>query len=216
MSEHTVSEDALSGRRLAEEIVVAELSAFAPPTNPPHLPVSDVSYIVADTAIGRMLLARNDSGSLIASAFVPDDETEDAMLQRLARQVSPRVLRAPQALDEARRELDAYLRGERRDFDLPTALVLATPFQQVVLRRLSAAVTYGQRTTYGALARDIERPSASRAVGAALGANPLCVVLPCHRVIASSGALTGYAGGLTAKEYLLALESPRDDGETSR
>jgi methylated-DNA-[protein]-cysteine S-methyltransferase len=116
------------------------------------------------------------------------------------------VLHQPRALDQVRRELDAYLSGELRAFDLPTALVLATPFQRIVLGRLADAVGYGHRTTYGALARDIQRPSASRAVGAALGANPLCVVLPCHRVVASSGALTGYAGGLAAKEYLLALE----------
>jgi methylated-DNA-[protein]-cysteine S-methyltransferase len=152
-------------------------------------------------------LACNESGALIASAYIAGPEAEDAWLIHLARQVSPRVLRLPRALDEARRELDAYLHGRRRDFDLPTALILATPFQRIVLRHLPGAAGYGQRTTYGALARDIERPTASRAVGAALGANPLCVVLPCHRVVASSGALTGYAGGLAAKEYLLALES---------
>ena len=154
-----------------------------------------------------MLLARNESGALIALAYVPDADAENAWLHRLARQVSPRVLRTPRALDEARRELDAYLRGQRRDFDLPTNLVLATPFQRIVLGHLREAVSYGNRTTYGALARSIERHSASRAVGAALGANPLCIVLPCHRVVASSGSLTGYAGGLAAKEYLLTLES---------
>jgi methylated-DNA-[protein]-cysteine S-methyltransferase len=192
---------------MSEHTLTSQLSAFAPQVTPPDLPVSDVSYVVEDTPIGRMLLARNESGALIASAFVSDAGAEDAWLHRLARQVSPRVLRQPRALDEARRELDAYLRGERQAFDLPTALVLATPFQRIVLGRLPDAVAYGHRTTYGALAREIERPSASRAVGAALGANPLCVVLPCHRVVASSGALTGYAGGLAAKEYLLALES---------
>lgn len=192
---------------MSEHNVAAQLAAFRPTMKPPVLPISDVSYVVEDTAIGRMLLARNESGALIASAFVRDTEDEDAWLHRLARQVSPRVLRQPQALDEARRELDDYLSGEREAFDLPTALVLATPFQRIVLGHLADAVTYGHRTTYGALAREIERPSASRAVGAALGANPLCVVLPCHRVVSVSGALTGYAGGLAAKEYLLALES---------
>jgi methylated-DNA-[protein]-cysteine S-methyltransferase len=191
-----------------EPALDARLSAFTTPVRPPELPVTDISFVIEDTAVGRMLLARHESGALIASAYVPDAEAEDALLQRLARQVSPRVLRAPRALDEARRELDAYLRGERRDFDLPTTLVLGTPFQRLVLGHLAGAVSYGHRTTYGALAREIERPSASRAVGAALGANPLCVVLPCHRVVASSGALTGYAGGQAAKEYLLALESP--------
>jgi methylated-DNA-[protein]-cysteine S-methyltransferase len=193
---------------MSEDTLTAALSAFNPPVRPPGLPVTDVSYVLQDTAIGRLLLASNATGALIASAFVSDADAEDAWLHRLAHQVSPRVLRQPRALDQARRELDAYLSGERRAFDLPTALVLATPFQRIVLGSLPHAVAYGQRTTYGALARQIERPSASRAVGAALGANPLCVVLPCHRVVASSGALTGYAGGLAAKKYLLALESP--------
>ena len=192
---------------MSEDTLTAALSAFSPPVMPPDLPVTDVSYVLQDTPIGRLLLARNASGALIASAFVSDADAEDAWLHRLAQQVSPRVLRQPRALDQARRELDAYLSGERRTFDLPTSLVLATPFQRIVLGRLPDAVSYGQRTTYGALARQIERPRASRAVGAALGANPLCVVLPCHRVVASSGALTGYAGGLAAKKYLLALES---------
>lgn len=199
MSEHSLSEAA----------VTAQLSAFAPTMVPPDLPVSDVSYVVEDTVIGRMLLARNEAGVLIASAFVSDTDAEDAWLRRLARQVSPRVLRQPRALDKARHELDAYLSGGRKAFGLPTDLVLATPFQRIVLGHLADAVTYGHRTTYGALAREIQRPSASRAVGAALSANPLCVVLPCHRVVASSGALSGYAGGLAAKEYLLALESRR-------
>jgi methylated-DNA-[protein]-cysteine S-methyltransferase len=192
---------------MSEHTLAARLSAFAPSVRPPDLPITDVSYVVEDTAVGRMLLARHESGALIASAYVPDAVAEDALLHRLARQVSPRVLRAPRALDEARREMDAYLRGQRRSFDLPTSLVLATPFQRIVLGHLSETVTYGHRTTYGALARGIHAPSASRAVGAALGANPLCIVLPCHRVVASSGALTGYAGGLPAKEYLLALET---------
>jgi methylated-DNA-[protein]-cysteine S-methyltransferase len=192
---------------MSEHTLRARLSAFDPPITPPELPVSDVSYVVDDTIIGRILLALNESGALVASAFVSAPGAEDALLDRLAQHVSPRVLRQPRALDEARRELDAYLRGERLGFDLPTDLILATPFQRIVLQHLAGAIGYGQRTTYGALARELERPSASRAVGAALGANPLCVVVPCHRVVASSGALTGYAGGLAAKEYLLALES---------
>jgi methylated-DNA-[protein]-cysteine S-methyltransferase len=192
---------------MSEHTLTAKLSAFAPTTRPPILPVSDVSYVVEDTIIGPILLARNESGVLISSSFVGGPGAEDALLRRLVRQVSPRVLRQPRALDEARRELDAYLRGDLKAFDLPTDLVLATPFQRIVLGHLAGSVGYGHRTTYGALAREIQRPSASRAVGAALGANPLCLILPCHRVVAASGALTGYAGGLAAKEYLLALES---------
>jgi methylated-DNA-[protein]-cysteine S-methyltransferase len=183
------------------------LGTFDPVVRPPVLPTSDVSYVVEDTAVGRMLLASTAVGDLVASAYLLPGATEELWLERLARAVSPRVLRQPAALDEVRRELSAYLAGERRTFDLRVDLALATPFQQVVLTGLRESVPYGERTTYGALARRIGRPSASRAVGAALGANPLCVVLPCHRVVASSGALTGYAGGLAAKERLLALES---------
>ena len=186
------------------------LAAFSPDRarlHPPVLPPSDVSYVVEDTAIGRMLLARNESGALVASTFVTTGEDEDAVLTRLSDRVSPRVLRQPAELDEARRELDDFLAGRTRGFNLRTDLALASDFQRTVLPRLAATVGYGDRATYGELAARVDRPKAARAVGAALGANPLCVVLPCHRIVASSGALTGYAGGLAAKRYLLELEA---------
>jgi methylated-DNA-[protein]-cysteine S-methyltransferase len=183
------------------------LAGYDPDVRPPVLPASDVSYVVEDTAVGRMLLAADATGALVASAFVPDSPAESHVLERLSRAISPRVLRQPRELDDARRELEAFLSGRSHRFTLRTDLALATPFQRVVLPRLAATVGYGHRATYGELARAVERPSASRAVGAALGANPLCVVLPCHRVVAASGALTGYAGGLAAKEYLLELEA---------
>jgi methylated-DNA-[protein]-cysteine S-methyltransferase len=182
------------------------LAGFTAQVHPPQLPASDVSYVVEDTAIGRMLLAVKDSGELVASAFTPDGRAEDQVLTRLSARVSPRVLRQPRVLDTVRAELEDYLAGRRVGFTLRTDLALASPFQRVVLPRLAGSVGYGERATYGELARRIERPSASRAVGAALGANPLCVVLPCHRVVASTGALTGYAGGLAAKRFLLDLE----------
>jgi methylated-DNA-[protein]-cysteine S-methyltransferase len=86
-------------------------------------------------------------------------------------------------------------------------LALATPFQREVLTALANGVGYGRTASYGDLARAIGRPAASRAVGGALNHNPLCVVVPCHRVVAASGALTGYAGGLAAKRLLLQLEA---------
>jgi methylated-DNA-[protein]-cysteine S-methyltransferase len=183
------------------------LAAFEPVGRPPRLPSSDVSYVVEDTAIGRMFLARNDSGALVASSFVPDEQAEQHLLQRLSTRVSPRVLRRPGDLDEARHQLEEFLAGRSRGFTLPTDLSLASDFQRVVLPRLAASVSYGHRATYGQLAEAVDRPKAARAVGAALGGNPLCVVVPCHRVVASSGALTGYAGGLAAKRYLLDLEA---------
>jgi methylated-DNA-[protein]-cysteine S-methyltransferase len=175
--------------------------------HPPVLAPSDVSYVVEDTVIGRMLLARNDSGALVASAFVATAQDEDRVLTRLSERVSPRVLRQPRELDQARTELEAFLAGRTTEFSLRTDLALASDFQRAVLPRLAATVGYGDRATYGELAARVDRPKAARAVGAALGANPLCVVLPCHRVVASSGALTGYAGGLAAKRYLLDLEA---------
>jgi methylated-DNA-[protein]-cysteine S-methyltransferase len=186
------------------------LQAFEPdPTHlhPPVLPPSDVSYVVEDTVIGRMLLARNESGALVASAFVPTAAEEDHILARLSQRVSPRVLRHPRELDDARTQLESFLAGRTRAFSLRTDLALASDFQRAVLPRLAATVGYGDRATYGELAARVDRPTAARAVGAALGANPLCVVLPCHRVVASNGALTGYAGGLEAKRYLLELEA---------
>lgn len=187
--------------------IETQLQSFTPTLRPPTFPSADVSYVVDDTAVGRILFARNESGALVASRYVADDHAVDTVLDRLAHTVSPRVLRMPAALDEVRRQYDDFLAGRRHEFDLETDLVLATPFQRDVLEELARSVGYGQRQTYGGLARAIDRPSASRAVGAALGANPLCIVVPCHRVVGSHGALTGYAGGMAAKEYLLRLES---------
>lgn len=183
------------------------LQGYAVVGAPPRFATADVAYVVTDTAIGRMLLAQNDSGALVMSTFVPDDASEAAAVERLGRVLSPRVLRLPGQVGEVRRQLDAYLSGARHTFDLPTDLVLTTVFQRSVLTTLAARVGYGERATYGALAAAVERPSASRAVGAALGANPLCVVMPCHRVVGATGSLTGYAGGIEAKRFLLELES---------
>jgi len=183
------------------------LAGFAPAVlHPPVLDGAEVRYLLEDTAVGRLLLAARADGTVLASSFAPDDARTDALLDRLARVVSPSLLRGGRALDATRRQLEEYLAGRRRRFELPLDLALATPFQRVVLDRLPEAVGYGRTASYGQLAAGIGRPSASRAVGAALGANPLCVLLPCHRVVAASGALTGYAGGLAAKQTLLTLE----------
>jgi len=164
------------------------MRGYDPTVRPPVLTDGDVSYVVEDTPVGRLLLAARADGTALASAFTPTDADVDRVLAR-------------------RRELDSYLAGGLREFTVPVDLVLASPFQREVLPTLASTVGFGQRTTYGALAAATGRPTASRAVGAALGANPLCVVLPCHRVLAASGSLTGYAGGLAAKAHLLALEA---------
>lgn len=104
----------------------------------------------------------------------------------------------------ARRQLEEYFAGRRRHFELPLA-PRGTEFQREVWQALTT-IPYGTTTSYGALATRLGRPSASRAVGAANGRNPLGIIVPCHRVIGSAGALTGYAGGLERKQALLALE----------
>jgi methylated-DNA-[protein]-cysteine S-methyltransferase len=203
---HTPTDDTLTDDTLTDPVERA-LRDYRPALRPPVLDGGDVVYVIDDTPLGRMLFAAHPDGRLLASRYAPDDASADGLLERLAAAVSPRVLRGGRVLDAVRHQLDDYLAGRRRGFDVAVDPVLATPFQARVLDRLAADVRYGTTTSYGALAAALGRPTASRAVGAALGANPLCVLLPCHRVVAASGALTGYAGGLAAKRLLLELEA---------
>ena len=113
-------------------------------------------------------------------------------------------------LRKAAEQLRQYLRGERQHFDLPLDLGGGTPFQQAVWQALLRIPT-GRTTSYGALGRHIGKPAAVRAVGAAVGRNPLSVVVPCHRVLGQDGSLTGYAGGLDRKATLLRLEGALPD-----
>jgi methylated-DNA-[protein]-cysteine S-methyltransferase len=162
----------------------------------------DVALGEADSPIGRLLLAVTRRG-LVTVAF--DDEERDTVLERLAREVSPRIATAPEATDEVRRELDEYFTGQRRRFDLRVDRRLMHPFAKEVLIA-TGKVGYGRLATYGEIAARIGRPKAARAVGAALGSNPIPIVVPCHRIVGVGGRLTGYAGGLDRKERLLALE----------
>ncbi|MDX6620371.1 MAG: methylated-DNA-[protein]-cysteine S-methyltransferase [Gaiellales bacterium] len=111
------------------------------------------------------------------------------------------------ALASVRRQLEQYFAGGRQTFELPLA-VHGTSFRQRVWEELQG-VAYGETISYGELAARSGRPGAARAAGSANGANPISIVIPCHRVIGSNGALTGYGGGLEAKRYLLALERSR-------
>jgi methylated-DNA-[protein]-cysteine S-methyltransferase len=110
------------------------------------------------------------------------------------------------AFNSAREQLAEYFAGERTEFDLALRME-GSPFQREVWRALQR-IGYGQTLSYGELARRIGRPHASRAVGLANGRNPISIVVPCHRVVGSSGALTGYGGGLERKRFLLDLEAP--------
>ncbi len=163
----------------------------------------DVAYATMDTAVGRLLLASTPEG-LIRIDYLDGDQ-EDERLADLARRVSPRVLAAPRKLDRARRELDEYLAGRRRDFELALDQRLISDFGRRVLAA-TAAIPYGSTSTYGAVAAQAGSPRGSRAAGNALGSNPLPIILPCHRVLHAGGGLGGYTGGLDRKRTLLAIE----------
>lgn len=120
----------------------------------------------------------------------------------------------PEQFDEAVAQLDEYFAGTRRHFDLHVDLG-GTPFQRAVWTQLSA-IPYGQTRSYGQLAQLIGRPDRARAVGAAVGATPVPIIVPCHRVVAANGALTGYGGGLDRKRLLLDLEYAATSGEPVR
>ncbi|HET9242514.1 MAG TPA: methylated-DNA--[protein]-cysteine S-methyltransferase [Gaiella sp.] len=161
----------------------------------------DAAYDVIDTELGPLLAAVTDRG-LARISYDPEPDRE---LDRLARVAGPRVLRAPRALDETRRELDEYLAGRRRTFDLELDLRGQAPFAISVLGEL-AKVPYGRTATSGELATRAGSPRAARAVGMVMNRNPVPIVLPCHRIVGSSGSLVGYGGGLERKEKLLRLE----------
>jgi methylated-DNA-[protein]-cysteine S-methyltransferase len=164
----------------------------------------DVSFDVADTPVGPLLLAVTEAG-LCRISFDPEPERET---DELARTFGVRVLRSPREVDRVRRELDEYFQGRRRMFDLPLDLRGRTGFSREILDRL-ARVPYGEVTTYKSLAVEAGNPHAARAVGTIMNRNPIPIVLPCHRVVGSNGSLVGYGGGLDRKRQLLDLESGR-------
>ena len=164
----------------------------------------DVAYATLDSPLGKLLLARTPRG-LVRLAY-PDSAEEDALLQDLAAQLSPRILAAPRQLDEPRRELDEYFSHKRRRFELPVDWTLTRGFGRRVLRA-TARIPYGSASTYKDVAAKAGSPRASRAAGNALGANPLPIIVPCHRVLHSTGGLGGYTGGLERKRALLEIEA---------
>ncbi len=168
----------------------------------------DVAYATLDSPVGALLLAATPAG-LVRIAYLDDElEPEDAVLAEVARRISPRILAAPRRLDTPRRELDEYFEGRRDHFDLPLDWRLMTAFGRRVLQA-TVAIPYGSVSTYGEVAALAGSPRGSRAAGNSLGANPLPIVLPCHRVVHSSGGLGGYTGGVARKRALLAIESGR-------
>ncbi|MDH6287364.1 methylated-DNA--[protein]-cysteine S-methyltransferase [Rhodococcus sp. NM-2] len=163
----------------------------------------DVAYRTLDTPVGSLLLAATDRG-LVRVAFPNQDH--DAVLQTLAEQISPRILRAPARLDRVAHEIDEYFLGERTSFDIPLDFRLSKGFRLEVLHHLPE-IDYGHTTSYAAVAAAAGSPKAVRAVGTACALNPLPVVVPCHRVVRSDGSMGQYAGGPEAKSILLTLEA---------
>ncbi|MDP9360919.1 MAG: methylated-DNA--[protein]-cysteine S-methyltransferase [Acidobacteriota bacterium] len=148
-------------------------------------------YTYVDTPIGAILVASDDN-AVVEIHFA-------------GAKPEPEWVRDDSAFAGAASQLRAYFDGELCAFELPLA-PRGTAFQQSVWRALRA-IPYGETTTYAAIAAGIGKPSAVRAVGAANGANPIPIVIPCHRVIGSSGSMTGFGGGIGVKRQLLALEA---------
>jgi methylated-DNA-[protein]-cysteine S-methyltransferase len=164
--------------------------------------LADVSYDAVDSPFGTLLLAATNRG-VVRLAF--PEENVNLVLDGLARRLSPRIVESSAPLEEARRELDEYFAGKRRRFDMALDWSLIGAFGQRVLRAAST-IPYGGVLSYAEIASEAGSPRGSRAAGSALGANPIPIVIPCHRVLRKGGALGGYAGGLERKQWLLELE----------
>jgi methylated-DNA-[protein]-cysteine S-methyltransferase len=188
-------------------------AATALPADPaPHLDTEavemaslvDVAYARHDTPVGTLVLAATRRG-LVRVAYADDEGGVEATLSALARSISPRVLAAPRRLDAARRELDEYFAGARDRFEMPLDWQLTRGFGRRVLRS-TARIPYGSVSSYARVAAAAGSPRGSRAAGNALGANPLPIIVPCHRVLHAGGGLGGYTGGVERKVTLLAIE----------
>ena len=163
----------------------------------------EVAYATIDTPVGRMLLATTPRG--LVKVGLPG-ESFDAVLERLAAEISPRLLEFPRRTDDVRRELDEYFAGRRREFDLELDWTLVRgPFARRVLDNMTR-VAFGEAITYTEAATQAGSPRGSRAAGNALGSNPIPVIVPCHRVVRTGGAIGGYGGGPEMKRFLLGHE----------
>ena len=152
---------------------------------------ADLVYAEVDSPVGRLLAAATPRG-LATLSYEDHHGGLDAVLDALAAKLSPRIVEAPARLDDIRRELDEYFEGRRTSFDLRLDWALARGF-----------------SSYARVAAAAGSPKATRAAGNALGTNPIPIVVPCHRVLRTGGALGGYTGGVDRKQALLTLEGAR-------
>lgn len=154
---------------------------------------------------GELLLGEYD-GRLCLCDWVRPGRGEDTC-RRIGRRLGVSLQMGTSTfLKQVEKELDEYFSGKRKDFDVPFYFV-GTEFQKEIWKKLTD-IPYGSTISYSELAKITGRPRSVRAVANAVGANPISIIVPCHRVVGSDGRLTGYAGGLPAKQTLLALESP--------
>jgi methylated-DNA-[protein]-cysteine S-methyltransferase len=166
----------------------------------------DIAVERHDSPLGTLLVAASDTGLVRLGLPI---EGEEEVLSELADKVAPRVLIAPRAsVTEARRQLDEYFGHRRRDFDIDLDWRLSKGFRRDVLEA-TARIPYGQTGTYTSVATAAGSAKAVRAAGTALAKNPIPIVVPCHRVLRSGGALGNYRGGAEAKAQLLDLEGAR-------
>ncbi len=164
---------------------------------------AEVAFATLDTPVGRTSVAATPRG--IVSVGLPNHPLDD-FVERLVVEISPRVVEAPGKLDLARRELTEFFEGDRRDFDLDLDWTLVPGgFYRKVLDA-TAKLGYGEVMTYGEIARSAGNPRAHRAAGTALGANPLPIVVPCHRIVRAGKDPGNYGGGPELKRWLLELE----------
>jgi len=166
---------------------------------------ADVHYAVVDTPVGRVVAARTERG-LARLAYEDFNGGTDRIVEQLADRISPRILKGEAKLDDVRRELDEYFSGARTAFDLPLDFsYVKGAFGRRILEACST-IPFGEVSTYGAMAVQAGSARAVRAAGNALGANPIPIVVPCHRVLRAGGGFGGYTGGIERKKTLLALE----------
>lgn len=164
--------------------------------------LATVGYDVLASPLGPLWVAIGPKG---VTTIHYGDEPSDSELRRLVRLYGPGVVPDHRRSSVLARELEQYFSGKRKAFDVDVDLSGLTPFQSRVLAA-TAKIPFGEVSTYGTVAKRAGNPKASRAAGGALNSNPIPIVVPCHRVVGSTGALVGYAGGLEAKKRLLAIE----------
>jgi methylated-DNA-[protein]-cysteine S-methyltransferase len=167
--------------------------------------IAEIAYARVDSPVGPLVAVTTQRG-LARIAYELENGGLDSILDDVALRLSPAIVEAPARLDPVRRELDEYFEGRRQEFDIALDWALTTGFRRRVLQQC-ARIPFGATSTYKEMAIAAGSPRAFRAAGGALGSNPIPIVVPCHRVLASGGGLGGYTGGLDRKRRLLSIEA---------